>query len=246
MSTQHGLPRVALLRCVDPVVPARSAPGLAPRAAPGGIIDIAFLRAHGRDPAVDKDVVLRFVVVHRGRDDAPVVCRLLCGGSKVQVALARRHRVEAGQLQRRAIGAVALVVADRQPLVDRDQLLKQVLVVAAHQDHRIALHQLQQKRLHLAGLLPAVHHVAQKQQLVRQWIGKEARLGQLSAQFGIKAVHVGRHIVPQALASLTRRSGGFFVLYCTACLSGKQPQSPSLRRRSAAKRRPESSGRLSL
>ena len=187
---QAGLGRV------HAVTPPRPAPfrlrGLPPV---GAIAAAAVCLLKAGDPAVHEDIALGLVVLPGRGDDLSVIGRVLRRGGKGQIVLQGLRLVIAGQLQGRPIGSVAHMVPDRQALVDGDQLLIEVLMIPAHQDHRVFIHKLQDETLHRDGLLSAVKDIPQDNQLVGLRVGEIPRLIQRPVKLGIKAVNIGGDVV---------------------------------------------------
>ena len=101
------------------------------------------------------------------------------------------------QLQGCSVGPAALVVPDRQALVDRDHFLAEIFMVPADRDHGALPQKGENDLLHLYRFLPAVEDIAQDDQFVRLRIGEIPRLIQRLVQFGIKAVNIGGDAVFQ-------------------------------------------------
>ena len=135
------------------------------------------------------------IIVYHRRDDLSIIGCVLRRLGEIEIADEGQPGVIARQLQGRSVGAVALVMPDRQALVDRDHFLVEIFMIPADQDHGVLIQKGENKPLHLHSFLPAVEDIAQDDQLVRLEIREIPRLIQRLMKFSIKAVNIGGDIV---------------------------------------------------
>ena len=114
---------------------------------------------------------------------------------EIEIADEGQTGVIACQLQGRSVGTVALVVPDRQALVDCNHFLVEIFMIPTDQDHGVLLQKGEDEPLHLHGFLPAVEDIAQDDELMRLRIGEIPRLIQRLMKFSIKAVNIGGDVV---------------------------------------------------
>ena len=145
------------------------------------------------------------IIVYHRRDDLSIIGCVLRHLGEIEMADEGQPGIIARQLQGGIICTVALVVPDRQSLVDRDHFLVEIFMIPTNQDHGVLLQKGEDEALHLHGFLPAVEDIAQNDQLVRLRIGEIPRLIQRLMKFSIKAVNIGGDVVFHRIGFLLPR-----------------------------------------
>ena len=192
MAAEDGLVLGTGLRRVHAVDPARSMPFRGRSLAPIGAVAIAAVALlKTGNPAMHKNIMRGLIIVYHRRDDLSIIGCVLCRLGEIKIADDSQPGVIARQLQGGPVCPVALVMPDRQSLVDRDHFLVEIFVVSSDQDYVVPLHELQNKLLHLHSFPPAVEQIAQDDQLVRLGIVEIPRRVQRFMKFSIEAVNIG-------------------------------------------------------
>ena len=106
-----------------------------------------------------EDVVFGFVVVDHRWEDGLVIWRFSRRPRKREGTHFRVALIKARELEHRTVGSVAQMMIVSQSVVYRHQLLEEILMISADEDHLVALQQVEDKALQLDGLPASVEEV---------------------------------------------------------------------------------------